>query len=75
MSFVEYPSKPWKELLPNCSEQARDLVSALVQYQSSDRLTAEGVSRKSSEYSNGGAANKIQQASNHAYFHEDGKKE
>lgn len=38
-----YPPKPWPEILPQASEQARDLVSRLVVYQSSDRMTAEEV--------------------------------
>ncbi|KAK8183277.1 cell division protein kinase [Phyllosticta capitalensis] len=41
MEFYKYPPKPWEEVLPpNCDEKARDLVSKLVQYESSTRLTA-----------------------------------
>ncbi|EKG21182.1 hypothetical protein MPH_01444 [Macrophomina phaseolina MS6] len=40
MQFYEYPPKPWTELLPACEENARDLVSKLVVYESSKRLTA-----------------------------------
>ncbi|KAL0254947.1 mitogen-activated protein kinase [Diplodia seriata] len=40
VQFYEYPSKPWTELLPDCEDKARDLVSRLVVYESSRRLTA-----------------------------------
>lgn len=41
MEFYKYPPKPWEEVQPpNCDEKARDLVSKLVQYESSTRLTA-----------------------------------
>ncbi len=43
MSFHMYPPKPWAEILPNASERGRDLVSRLVTYQSSDRMTAKEV--------------------------------
>ena len=39
-----YPPKPWAEILPRASEQARDLISRLVVYESADRITAEEVS-------------------------------
>ncbi|KAL8985605.1 MAG: hypothetical protein Q9205_000744 [Flavoplaca limonia] len=41
MSFHMYPPKPWAEILPRASEQARDLVSRIVVYESGDRITAE----------------------------------
>ncbi|KAK7712868.1 mitogen-activated protein kinase [Botryosphaeria dothidea] len=40
MQFYEYPPKPWTELLSDCEDSARDLVSKLVVYESSQRLTA-----------------------------------
>ncbi|KAL8784247.1 MAG: hypothetical protein Q9213_004069 [Squamulea squamosa] len=40
MSFHRYPPKPWDEVLPKASETGRDLVSRLVTYQSSKRMTA-----------------------------------
>ncbi|KAF2088502.1 kinase-like protein [Saccharata proteae CBS 121410] len=40
MQFYEYPAKPWTELLPHANEEARDLVSGLVNYESGWRLTA-----------------------------------
>lgn len=44
MRFHIHPPKPWAEILPRASEQARDLVSRLVVYESGDRITAEEVS-------------------------------
>ena len=44
MQFYEYPSRSWVELLPGCEDSARDLVSRLVVYESSQRLTASEVS-------------------------------
>lgn len=44
MQFYEYPPKPWTELLSDCEDSARDLVSKLVVYESSQRLTATEVS-------------------------------
>lgn len=38
-----YPPKPWDVVLPNTSNEARDLVSRLVTYQSTDRMSAEEV--------------------------------
>lgn len=49
MSFVDYPSKSWLELVPNCDSHARGLVAELVRYQSDDRLGAEGVSLRNLE--------------------------
>ncbi|KAI9674166.1 MAG: hypothetical protein M1817_001984 [Caeruleum heppii] len=43
MDFYKYPAKPWISLLPNASNSARDLVSKLVCYESSNRLTASQV--------------------------------
>jgi len=40
MDFYDFPPKPWTELLPNVPEDAIDLVSKLIRYQSSDRLVA-----------------------------------
>ena len=48
MSFHTYPSKSWKDILPLASEEARDLVNALVTYQSTSRLSALEVSALSS---------------------------
>ena len=39
-----YPPKPWTEILPRASDQARDLVSRLVVYESCDRITPKEVS-------------------------------
>ncbi|GAM42852.1 hypothetical protein TCE0_044r17199 [Talaromyces pinophilus] len=39
--FHEYPAKPWEEVLQGASTQGRDLVSKLICYESSSRLTAE----------------------------------
>ena len=44
MQFVEFPAKPWVEILPSASEVERDLASKLVKYQSTERLTATDVS-------------------------------
>lgn len=38
-----FPSKSWEELLPDAEEDARDLVSNLVVYESGNRLTANQV--------------------------------
>lgn len=43
MSFHDFPPKPWKDILPLASEEARDLVSGLVMYQSTSRLSAQEV--------------------------------
>ena len=40
MNFVKYPSKSWNEILPTADEQARELVSSLVCYESARRLSA-----------------------------------
>ncbi|KAF2455240.1 negative regulator of the PHO system [Lineolata rhizophorae] len=41
MVFYDYQPKGWSKLLPNTPDTARDLVSQLVRYQSSERLPAE----------------------------------
>ena len=43
MEFYKYPAKPWSEVLSDASDDARDLVSKLIRYQSSDRLEASKV--------------------------------
>jgi hypothetical protein len=40
VQFYEYPAQDWATLLPNISEPGRDLISKLVRYESSARLTA-----------------------------------
>ncbi|EEH08614.1 serine/threonine-protein kinase pctaire-3 [Histoplasma capsulatum G186AR] len=40
IQFKEYPPKPWTEILSGASSNGRDLVSKLVQYESSERLSA-----------------------------------
>jgi len=40
MAFHEYPAKGWKEIMPNASPEARDLVKGLVQYESGRRMSA-----------------------------------
>ncbi|KAI9736652.1 MAG: hypothetical protein M1834_000856 [Cirrosporium novae-zelandiae] len=40
MQFYEYSAKSWEELVPGSTKDERDLVSKLVRYQSSDRLSA-----------------------------------
>ncbi|KAK8437376.1 negative regulator of the PHO system [Phyllosticta citricarpa] len=44
MEFYQYAPKPWEEVLPSCDGHARDLVSKLVAYESTTRLTAAEVS-------------------------------
>ncbi|QIW99634.1 hypothetical protein AMS68_005152 [Peltaster fructicola] len=41
MNFVKYTKRAWVDILPDCDEQARSLVSDLVVYQSTDRKTAQ----------------------------------
>ena len=43
MEFYKFPPKPWQEILPDTSENARDLVNKLIRYQSSDRMSAAAV--------------------------------
>ena len=45
MTFVEFPGKTWSEILPDATAEGRDLVSQLVRYQSTERLSAQDVSR------------------------------
>ena len=44
MEFHDYPNKQWSETLPDTGDDARDLVSKLLLYQSGDRLSASQVS-------------------------------
>ncbi|MCJ1275315.1 hypothetical protein MMC21_003116 [Puttea exsequens] len=43
MTFVEFPGKTWSEILPDATAEGRDLVSQLVRYQSTERLSAQDV--------------------------------
>ncbi|KAK0514343.1 hypothetical protein JMJ35_002960 [Cladonia borealis] len=43
MTFVQFPSKTWEDILPGVEVEARDLVGKLVRYQSSERISAEEV--------------------------------
>ncbi|KAF2173515.1 hypothetical protein M409DRAFT_61891 [Zasmidium cellare ATCC 36951] len=43
MNFTKYPAKTWEEILPDADESARELVGALVVYESAWRLSAEDV--------------------------------
>jgi hypothetical protein len=45
MQFKDYPRREWSALLPSTSDDERDLVSKLVQYESGARMTAEQVRR------------------------------
>ncbi|KAK2772783.1 hypothetical protein FQN53_004453 [Emmonsiellopsis sp. PD_33] len=40
IQFKEYPAKPWTEILNGASSNGRDLVSQLVRYEGSQRLSA-----------------------------------
>ncbi|KAF1809063.1 serine/threonine-protein kinase pctaire-3 [Eremomyces bilateralis CBS 781.70] len=40
LEFVQHKPKPWSELLPSACGEAQDLISKLIRYQSSDRITA-----------------------------------
>ena len=40
MAFYQYSPRPWEEVLPHASKEARDLVGKFVTYQSSDRMNA-----------------------------------
>ena len=44
MAFVQFPGKPWEDILPGVETEARDLVEKLVRYQSTERMNAEEVS-------------------------------
>ncbi|KAJ5490882.1 hypothetical protein N7539_002449 [Penicillium diatomitis] len=41
VEFFTYPPRSWQEILPAVSSKGRDLVSRLVRYQGSERLSAE----------------------------------
>ncbi|KAL8824815.1 MAG: hypothetical protein Q9191_004799 [Dirinaria sp. TL-2023a] len=41
--FKQYDAKPWAQLLPDASDEARDLVSQLVRFESASRLAAVAV--------------------------------
>ena len=43
MQFTVYPPKFWKEVIPGASEDAIDLVSKLVRYESKERMKASEV--------------------------------
>ena len=43
MTFVQFPGRTWEEILPGVPPQALDMVSNLVKYQSTERMTAEEV--------------------------------
>lgn len=45
--YQEFPGRTWEELLPSDYEEYRDLVMALVVYESKNRMTAEAVRTKS----------------------------
>ncbi|OAX84365.1 CMGC/CDK protein kinase [Emergomyces africanus] len=40
IQFLEHPAKPWTEILNGASSNGRDLVSKLVRFESSERLSA-----------------------------------
>ena len=40
VGFVQFPAKPWDEILPGVAEHDRDLVRGLVRYESGDRWSA-----------------------------------
>lgn len=44
MAFVQYPSKDWKDILPDASADAIKLVQKLVVYESGNRMKADQVS-------------------------------
>ncbi|KAI9852914.1 MAG: hypothetical protein M1838_003708 [Thelocarpon superellum] len=44
MQFHPFPPRPWSVLLPDATDDARDLVRRLVRYESSSRMTAAEVS-------------------------------
>ena len=43
MSFIEYPMKPWTTILPGVGDVDCNVVAKLVQYQSTDRTSAQNV--------------------------------
>ncbi|KAE8153880.1 kinase-like domain-containing protein [Aspergillus avenaceus] len=40
VEFYKYPTKPWEDVLKGASSKGRDLVSLLVRYESSERMSA-----------------------------------
>ena len=40
MTFVTFPGKSWDEILPHAHAEEQDMVSQLIRYQSTDRLSA-----------------------------------
>lgn len=44
MAFVQYPSKDWKDVLPDASADAVKLVQKLIVYESGNRMKADQVS-------------------------------
>lgn len=40
VEFYKYPAKPWSEVLKGASSKGRDLVTKLVRYESSQRMSA-----------------------------------
>ncbi|KAK6441980.1 mitogen-activated protein kinase [Oleoguttula sp. CCFEE 5521] len=43
MNFTKYPGKPWDEILPGIGQEAKELVSRLVMYESNRRCNADEV--------------------------------
>lgn len=43
MTFVSFTAKSWEEILPGSDLEARKLVSRLVKYQSTERMSAADV--------------------------------
>ena len=43
MQFMEFPKVSWEEVLPEAGVEARDLVGALVRYESGERMKADEV--------------------------------
>lgn len=46
VEFHRYPAKPWEDILKGASSRGRDLVSKLVRYESSERMSATEVCSK-----------------------------
>lgn len=40
MQFMEFPKMGWEEVLPEAGDEARDLVAALVRFESGQRMKA-----------------------------------
>ncbi|KAL3427521.1 hypothetical protein PVAG01_01030 [Phlyctema vagabunda] len=40
--YQEFPGKPWSELLPDIHDEERDIITKLIRYESSERLSATG---------------------------------